>query len=186
METLYKKVNMKDLLAQGLYLLMKQKSFEKITIKQICDKTGVIRGTFYNHFCDKFETLEYLTYQILLPNEKNIDFKEMLRISLEQIENNKEFFYEAFKIEGQNSFVDMLEHIFETHIKAYCNELNLDFSKIPMKDTVFYEYFSLSFVYIIKNWVCKQKDVSADKIFLQCEFIFKHSFFDIVSNKSCE
>ena len=55
--TIYQKVNMKDLLAQGLLLLMKEKPFEKITIKQICDKTGVIIGTFYNHFIDKSTNL---------------------------------------------------------------------------------------------------------------------------------
>lgn len=40
--TLNEKVTMKDLLSEGLYILMQQKPFEKITIKQICDKTGVI------------------------------------------------------------------------------------------------------------------------------------------------
>ena len=48
--TFNEKMTMKDLLSEGLYILMQQKPFEKITIKQICDKTGVIRGTFYNHF----------------------------------------------------------------------------------------------------------------------------------------
>ena len=64
--TFNEKVTMKDLLSEGLYILMQQKPFEKITIKQICDKTGVIRGTFYNHFMDKYEALEYLSlfYQI--------------------------------------------------------------------------------------------------------------------------
>lgn len=40
--TFNEKVTMKDLLSEGLYILMQQKPFEKITIKQICDKTGVI------------------------------------------------------------------------------------------------------------------------------------------------
>ena len=64
--TFNEKVTMKDLLSEGLYILMQQKPFEKITIKQICDKTGVIRGTFYNHFMDKYEALEYLIHRIFL------------------------------------------------------------------------------------------------------------------------
>ena len=62
--TFNEKVTMKDLLSEGLYILMQQKPFEKITIKQICDKTGVIRGTFYNHFMDKYEALEYLIHRM--------------------------------------------------------------------------------------------------------------------------
>ena len=62
--TFNEKMTMKDLLSEGLYILMQQKPFEKITIKQICDKTGVIRGTFYNHFMDKYEALEYLIHRM--------------------------------------------------------------------------------------------------------------------------
>lgn len=49
---------MKRFLAESLKELMLQKSFEKITIKQICDKTGVIRATFYNYFEDKYGRLK--------------------------------------------------------------------------------------------------------------------------------
>ena len=47
-----RKARMKDFLAESLVVLMQEKPFEKITIKQICDRTGVIRATFYNHFED--------------------------------------------------------------------------------------------------------------------------------------
>ena len=53
------KNNTKDLLADSLKELMVKKSFEKITIKQICDATGVIRIVFYNYFSDKYDALEY-------------------------------------------------------------------------------------------------------------------------------
>ena len=35
-------------------------SIEKITIKEITDKAGLIRPTFYNHFQDKYELLEWI------------------------------------------------------------------------------------------------------------------------------
>ena len=46
----HRKPKMKDFLAESLELLMQEKPFDKITIKQICDRAGVIRATFYNHF----------------------------------------------------------------------------------------------------------------------------------------
>ena len=48
----HRKPKMKDFLAESLELLMQEKPFDKITIKQICDRAGVIRATFYNHFED--------------------------------------------------------------------------------------------------------------------------------------
>ncbi|UTY40059.1 TetR/AcrR family transcriptional regulator [Allocoprobacillus halotolerans] len=65
------KNNTKDLLADSLKELMVKKSFEKITIKQICDATGVIRIVFYNYFSDKYDALEYIVdrdlYETVLP-----------------------------------------------------------------------------------------------------------------------
>ena len=41
------------LLAESLKELTGNHPIEKITIKEITDKAGVIRPTFYNHFQDK-------------------------------------------------------------------------------------------------------------------------------------
>ena len=48
------------LLAESFKELAMQRSIEKITIKEITDKAGVIRPTFYNHFQDKYELLEWI------------------------------------------------------------------------------------------------------------------------------
>ena len=49
-----------QLLADSLKELAAKRPMEKITIKEITDKAGVIRPTFYNHFQDKFELLEWI------------------------------------------------------------------------------------------------------------------------------
>ena len=46
---------MQACLYENLRELMLKNLFEKITIKQICDATGVIRATFYNYFDDKYD-----------------------------------------------------------------------------------------------------------------------------------
>ena len=52
-----RRATMKSALAENLRVLMTRKMYEKITIKQICDETGVIRATFYNYFDDKYDCL---------------------------------------------------------------------------------------------------------------------------------
>lgn len=47
----------KALIGESLKVLMRNHPFEKITIKMITDEAGVIRPTFYNYFCDKYESL---------------------------------------------------------------------------------------------------------------------------------
>ena len=53
-------------LAESLIELSTKKPIEKITIKEITDKAGVIRPTFYNHFQDKYELIEWIINHELL------------------------------------------------------------------------------------------------------------------------
>ena len=48
------------LLAESFKELALRQPIEKITIKEITDKAGLIRPTFYNHFQDKYELLEWI------------------------------------------------------------------------------------------------------------------------------
>ena len=70
------------LLAEALKELAIKHPIEKITIKEITDKAGVIRPTFYNHFQDKFELLEWIITSELLepihPLIQNIDRKSVV------------------------------------------------------------------------------------------------------------
>ena len=49
-----------QLLAVSFKELACIRPIEKITIKEITDRAGVIRTTFYNHFQDKYELLEWI------------------------------------------------------------------------------------------------------------------------------
>lgn len=44
----------------ALLELMKENDFEKITVKQICERAGVNRGTFYSHYTDIYSMLNEL------------------------------------------------------------------------------------------------------------------------------
>ena len=56
----------KDLLAQALKQCMKKAPLEKITIKDITDTCGVSRQTFYRHFKDRQDLVNWYFDKILL------------------------------------------------------------------------------------------------------------------------
>ena len=43
-------INVKNIIASALLELCETKSLEALTVKQILEKSGVSRQTFYNHF----------------------------------------------------------------------------------------------------------------------------------------
>ena len=53
-------IDTKDILAEALLRLTQQKSFEKITIADITHQSGFNRQTFYYHFRDKYELLNWI------------------------------------------------------------------------------------------------------------------------------
>ena len=101
------------LLAESFKELAKTRPIEKITIKEITDKAGVIRPTFYNHFQDKYELLEWIVQKELMepvePLLNNGMLKEGVTFVLTAIEREKEFYMKAVQLEGQNSFTEVLK-----------------------------------------------------------------------------
>jgi AcrR family transcriptional regulator len=53
------------LLIQALAELMREKSFESITVREIAERATLNRVTFYAHFQDKYDLLEYATREMI-------------------------------------------------------------------------------------------------------------------------
>lgn len=111
----------KQILAESLKKLLPHHSFEKITIKDITDAAGFIRPTFYNHFKDKYDLVEWIfTEEVIRPGEQLFDvglFREGIRLMLANMEKEKDFYVRAVKIQGQNSFRDIVFQSFVTLIQ---------------------------------------------------------------------
>ena len=80
-----KKELTKDLLALSFKELIMKMPFEKITVKMITDGADVIRPTFYKHFQDKYEIIEYILkkeikdkIQVLIENDMEDDLLRLL------------------------------------------------------------------------------------------------------------
>ena len=180
---LYKRISMKVMLAQSLYLLMMEMPFDKITIKQIGAKTGVIRGTFYNHFYDKLEALEYLTYTILLDSksysEKISDYNSLLKEILKSIEKEKEYFQHCFQVEGQNG-LSILTNVFYQLISNYIEMQKINFEDNCLDKELFIQINVNTIVFVIKTWMTKKYNKNSDEIYALFELILSKSSKDII------
>ena len=53
-------IDYKEIIVDGFLKLNEKQTIEDITIKQILETSKVSRQTFYNHFLDKNDLLQYI------------------------------------------------------------------------------------------------------------------------------
>ena len=97
------RTNIDRLLAESFKELACQRPIEKITIKEITDRAGVIRPTFYNLFQDKYELLEWIIMEeVLTPIKPLISaglVDEALLLIFTAIRQEAEFYKRASNLE---------------------------------------------------------------------------------------
>ncbi len=84
--------NTKKMLAETLKSLLQKKSLSKITVSEIVNTCQINRKTFYYHFTDIYDLLEWYLNQEILGIIKNFhlpnDFDTVVNFSMDYIEQN--------------------------------------------------------------------------------------------------
>lgn len=97
----------KKALAAALKDLMEEKPFEKINVGDICEKCEMNRKSFYYHFKDKYDLVNWIfdTEFIAVVHEmKYENIWEIMHMLCEFFYANRIFYKKALSISGQNSF----------------------------------------------------------------------------------
>ncbi len=180
------KGNVDELLAGSFKELACQQPIEKITIKEITDKAGVIRPTFYNHFQDKYELLEWIIMrEVLDPVQPLMEagmVDEALALIFTAIQKEKTFYIRASRLEGQNSF--------ESTVRGCIRKLLLNFMRdhevfqAPKNSWItpehIAEYYAQSMCYVVITWIRSGMPVSPKEMVMVYDYIIRHSMQDVL------
>ncbi len=175
------------LLAESFKELVLQHSIEKITIKEITDKAGVIRPTFYNHFQDKYELLEWIIRTDLLepirPLIENQMVDEALLLLFMNIEKEQKFYIQAARLEGQNSFESIargcVKGILLDIIEKNSKDKMLKFPWLTPERIA--EYYAQSMCSVVITWMKSGLAVSAKELAEIYNYIMKHSISEVLA-----
>ena len=173
------------LLAESFKELVLKQPIEKITIKEITDKAGVIRPTFYNHFQDKYELLEWIIKTDLINPMKPLIQAGMLDQALlfvfSGIEREREFYMKASRLEGQNSFEDIVTSC----IKETLTEI-LDLKdkwKEPVKWLTSEElssYYARAMCFMVMTWMRTGMRATPQEMTDIYNYVAPRSFEDVL------
>ena len=99
----------KRALAAALKALMEELPFDKINVAQICERCDMNRKSFYYHFKDKYDLVNWIFDTEFLPialsqNSRNNDREEFIMSVCEYFYANRSFYRKALQIKGAELF----------------------------------------------------------------------------------
>lgn len=182
------KISVDAALAQSFKQLACEHPVEKITIKQITDGAGVIRPTFYHHFSDKYGLLEWILVQeILLPIQPLVEngmINEAMLIIFAKMQKEKEFYMCVGRMEGQNSFREMVETGIRSLLTGMIEEKMK--GKVPKNQWLTPEriaaYYSQTMTYIIMTWIESGMEISPEELVEVYGFMITRSLADVLAD----
>lgn len=162
----------KRALATSLKELMEEKPFEKINVGDICEKCDMNRKSFYYHFKDKYDLVNWIfdTEFIAVAHTKNYeDIWDLLNAMSNFFYQNRNFYRKALCINGQNSFSDHFKElilpVISDRIQSVSDEEIMDFQVNFIADAV---------VIAIQRWLVENGTIEPEEFVRQIKLSIRY------------
>lgn len=152
----------KRALAAALKSLVEKKSFAKITVSDVCEMCGMNRKSFYYHFKDKYDLVNWIyeTECVAVLRQKGcLTGWELLDDLCAYFYANRTFYRATLLVEGQNSFSDYLWDFVVSVIK---DDVVRIFGAEEAKD-FFVDFYADAYLAAIKRWLLQKDCMPADQ-----------------------
>ena len=148
-------------------ILGKERPIERITIKELTDKAGYNRSTFYQYFKDLYGLLKSIEDDIIL------HFKENIKAKFEHGNLEEEFIFTFKKIhEEKAKYFDILlgnsnSIRFAERLKMEMTPVLMEMFHLPKGDvkvTYILEFYLSGAISTISSWINNQRDISSAEL----------------------
>lgn len=151
----------RDLLKKSLISIMKEKNINSITVKELCEKADINRGTFYLHYVDVFNILEEIEkelfeefHNMILSHEiskDKIETKAILEDIFTFIANNSDFCIIVLCERGDVGFVKKIVSII--YEKGYNDWTNIFKQNDKDLFNKYYSFILYGAIGLIDHWL---------------------------------
>ncbi|TCZ78476.1 TetR/AcrR family transcriptional regulator [Paenibacillus albiflavus] len=169
------------MIIEAFTLLMEEKGFEAITVSDLTEKADINRGTFYQHYKDKYDLLEQSEKEIFEGLNKivvtfwhhaNYDVEKVMKVDdllplsiqlFEFIGENYQFMRVLLGPKGSPSFQNKLKHvIIDTLLHRFSPFLKEDHVMVPPDYLL--AYISSAHLGLIQHWLESGMDRSPEEV----------------------
>ena len=156
----------KRVLADSIKKLMEQRPLAKISVGDIVEECGLNRNSFYYHFKDKYDLVNWIFYtdvinRLKLDNVLTGSVWELIDTISHYFYENKSFYMNALSVSGQNSFAEYYIDIIKQIVRARLGESLTDNDE---QDQDFYIYFFIdAYIAATFRWLQGGAQIPPDK-----------------------
>lgn len=153
----------KRALSAAMKELMVEQPFSKISVGDICERCEMNRKSFYYHFKDKYDLVNWIfdTEFIAFARKKEYtNIRDFLVDLCTYFYENRAFYQRALQITGQDSFVD---HFLELMEPLITSQLTGQMSADSDLDAFHIEFLTHALVGTIKRWIIDKSSIPPQK-----------------------
>lgn len=185
-----RKIKTRMALDRAFTSLIKEKSFDDISVKDITERAMINRGTFYMHFQDKYELLNAYETELLSGLSKNlmenIDehqkltrkmAKDIAIKTFEYVDINSERIIALFNNPGVKGFEQKIQEYMSAYYRDKVSQI-LNPEKVKVDIDYLIAYITGAHISLMKRWLENQRRESWEELAQILEIIsVKGSFY---------
>lgn len=162
--------------------LLETKSFENITIQDLCEKANVRRSTFYRHFNDKYDLLNHIVGTLIEyfrtlhlpeidPKDPRQFFNKFMKDILFFISDNKTMVKSVISINIYSEVYQILYNQIYAVVKRQI-EFDKQIGQFYIDEFIYGEFLTEGILSVILNWIQYGQqsidEVSSDIVTMIC------------------
>ena len=153
----------KKALAEALKQLMLEKAFEKISVSDICEKCDMNRKSFYYHFKDKYDLVNWIFDTEFMSITKAApiweDTWEWGMVICEYFYENRAFYRKALRITGQNSFSEHFKEVLSSILSKRLEEM----LGVKIANDFQINFFTDAIVLAFQRWMIEETSMTSEE-----------------------
>ncbi|WP_340398285.1 TetR/AcrR family transcriptional regulator [Paenibacillus sp. FSL H8-0079] len=171
-------IRTKQILRSVFIELATEKGLANVTVKELTERAGLNRGTFYLHYKDIYDFCEQYTNDILHGYKKVIMKLSFLRNTqgpfieppyayikpFDYVIENKEFFKFFMGPHGDPAFAVKLRELLRKQLHQSFQARHGQFVEISTKQQYVFSYISSAYVGTLEFWISQGMDLSSKNI----------------------
>ncbi|MBE5996700.1 MAG: TetR family transcriptional regulator [Lachnospiraceae bacterium] len=180
------KASIEEKISDSFRELVKKKDPDKITVREIADGAGVIRATFYNHFKDKADLLQYMIRtEIIEPVHglmRSRMHREAVVLIFQSMKRDGDFYLRAAEMTKpvpfeEIAYICIYDLIYDHMKEAGVKKLDHPWLTVRMISNMYAHIIS----FIAIEWIRTGMQISPEEVGLVFEYIGTKPLWDILA-----